>query len=98
MKPSDVLKLKKNWVKNSYANRQDGSSCSVESDNAVCWCLVGAIMKCYPHPKTQVEKRLKASSAMKKLFPGRTNSLLQFNDHKDTKFTDVKKVLKEAEL
>ena len=52
MKTSTILKRAKKlisdpkrWTKNAFAKASDGNVISPESDNAVCWCSMGAVRK-----------------------------------------------------
>ena len=43
-----VIKDEANWTQNVEARRADGSFCPPQSEEAVCWCTVGAIEKVTP--------------------------------------------------
>jgi hypothetical protein len=47
MKPSELLADPKFWTKGAYARDNKGQTCDVRSPEAVCWCMVGAAMRCY---------------------------------------------------
>ncbi len=48
MKVKELLTDKTKWIKGYYAVNKAGDFVSQHSDEATCWCLVGAIYRCYP--------------------------------------------------
>lgn len=47
MKVRELFNNKDKWTKGLYARDKDGFSVDPEGSNAVCFCLVGALRKCY---------------------------------------------------
>jgi hypothetical protein len=68
-----------------------------ESPDANCWCLHGAIIKCYGRQNDEAsEARTKLYKAIEETY-GR-NSIAMFNDDKRTTFEDIQKIIKEANI
>lgn len=81
------------WTKGMYARDIYGNDAGLSGRDAVCWCLSGAIMACYPPSsilRNPVEKAIIAAAAKK----GYMSSYL-FNDAKKTTHEDVMKFLDE---
>ncbi len=75
MKIKQLLSKKSRWCKRMFAQDQNGVAVSSGSPDAVSWCLLGAVNKCYEHGE--------AHSALRKLIqalPKGFDSLSQFND------------------
>jgi hypothetical protein len=47
MKPSELLADPVSWTKETLARDVEGKPCESDSIKAVCWCLVGAVERCY---------------------------------------------------
>jgi hypothetical protein len=79
-----------------------------QSDNAACWCLRGAVIKCYPTKRKRAEVITKLVLSIDALFPKRLMSIagiynredivIGFNDHRNTRFADVLKVVRHAKV
>ena len=91
------------WTQHDYARDKNGRETSIFDPEATCFCLLGGISKVYNvtvddlDDKT-LEIREKINEAIRKLFPDRPSYIHKFNDHPDTTFEDIKKVLKEANV
>ena len=48
MKIYELLDSPDKWTRCNYAKTKDGDYCKSNSSNACCWCLYGAMLKCYP--------------------------------------------------
>jgi hypothetical protein len=47
MKAYELLADKKNWTRGANARDAHGFATGALGDDAVCWCIYGAITKCY---------------------------------------------------
>ncbi len=47
MKIKELLVDSSKWTKGVFARDNDGIAVATHNPNARCWCLVGAIAKCY---------------------------------------------------
>jgi hypothetical protein len=47
MKAYELLDNEDKWIQGNFATDINGFSVSPTDDNACCWCVVGALMKCY---------------------------------------------------
>ncbi len=84
------------WTKGHGARTQSDAGIFYDSPEACKWCLVGGVAKCYFGSADYQEALECVRMAIKKLFPG-FPTVISFNDHKDTTFEDVVKVIKLAE-
>ena len=51
MKVKELLADPARWTQEWFARNADGCKTSSDDGHAVCWCLSGAIKKCYPDLK-----------------------------------------------
>lgn len=109
MKVKELLSEETKWTKNHYAKNEEGEPVSSLFSEACCWCLKGAVTKCYYNPAIenyhviQQEAVDKLRAAVKQLFPSRVNhpsrcEAATFNDHPETTFADIQKVLELADV
>jgi len=47
MKVRDLLSSPEKWTQGVIARDATGFGCDATDDDAVCWCLTGALVKCY---------------------------------------------------
>lgn len=107
MKPSELLDKPEKWTKGVPARTATGEQSPSFTSDAVCWCALGALTRCGVYDR---KLKIKLGEIAAKLFPERVKdckriSLQQgiyfaaaFNDHPDTTFEDVRKVLIESGL
>lgn len=92
MKIKELLSTEKKWTKGTYARNAVGKACSPYSEEAVCFCLLGAVDKCYgtdtlyPSTKDQVLSKLR----------NHIGNIAAFNDN--ASYFAVVKVLKELDI
>ena len=91
MKVYELLKDRKNWTQGFMARRADGIAVGTSDDNAVCWCLIGALYKCYRVEEVEKHKIL----LMRELT---VLSLTNWNDHPKRKHSEIVAVLKKVNI
>lgn len=72
----DLLSDIGNWTQEDFARDKEGEFVSPGSDTAVCWCLLGAVRKCYPDAQEQDRAVTRLRSAL----PPEAVSIPDFND------------------
>jgi hypothetical protein len=93
MKVYQLLGNAKSWVKGYFGRNEEGDCVNPHSYQAVCWCVVGAIRKCYLDPYNSVLVKL-----AEHLKQQGWESIPEWNDSETTKHEDVIKVLKELDI
>jgi hypothetical protein len=114
MKIYKLFSSYRRWTKSAYARLRyvsvnnpgalsHSGNLNAKDPQAHCWCLFGAIQKCYPaidqssmHEQDRVTRRVSAS--IRKSFPKRDGSITVFNDAPNTTFADVLAVVKHAKV
>lgn len=48
MKIKELYTDESKWTQTVFARDAEGNPCPFNSDKAVSWCLVAAVIKCYP--------------------------------------------------
>jgi hypothetical protein len=105
MKISKLFSSWRGWTKNVYAStRRSGLRVEPRNAAATCWCLAGAIRKCYPESEqSTVIERL--ANSIQELFPRRIGEsfrsfavVINFNDAPSTRFADVLRVVRHAKV
>ena len=86
----DLLRDPAHWAKGCYAYNSDGESVAPESEQAVCWCLIGAIKKCYPENIANQVDKLDALLE--------TIAIVPFNDAPSTTHDQIVALLEKAQI
>jgi len=100
MKISELLTDESKWCKGSFAKTAYGFETTCNNPDACQWCLLGAR---YTANLTRGENDALIDAVLA-LYPNRcgiyrdTDSLVRFNDHPNTTFDDIKRVLEHAGL
>jgi len=93
MKVRDLLIDASKWTTKTSARNAEGEACSPISKDAVCWCLSGAMLKCYPdtyydHSWLEIERRLRNHLKILGEY-----SLLVWNDNPKRTFQDIRDLI-----
>lgn len=99
MKIKELLDTPDKWTQGTCARDTDGDATYSESPTAVCFCLLGAINKCYPIDEDnganyEVKDKVKA----KVIELSGYSSIANWNDVLERKFSDVKKLVEELDI
>jgi hypothetical protein len=101
MKVKELLSEESKWTTGVLAKNGDGYDCSPTDPDASCFCLLGAIDKCYDGFDS---KKDLAIIKLKRAISRHTNAIIvipmtisTFNDH-HASFEDIKKVLEIADI
>lgn len=90
MKIKDFLN-KDNWIKGHNARDRHGNPVGSESEEACCWCLLGAIVKCYePHDRGNIQNIIQSH------LPSGQDLISLFND--STTWEQVEEVVRKANV
>lgn len=99
MKIKELLSDASKWTQGRHAADEKGNDELPESSNAVCWCLSGAIMKCYLDDN-EIANRLRFKIVDKinryikiksnGLYIKYSNNIIPWNDDKNRTFEDIK--------
>lgn len=74
MKMYELLSSPSRWTQDFFARDVEGHAVLPSSPEAVAWCLIGALTKCYPDP----EENARISDKMYDLLGG--EGVVRFND------------------
>jgi hypothetical protein len=101
-KAHEILASQEKWVKNAFAKRKDGSRCNVANHAAFCFCTLGAIYRAYPYSVDQEIYKLADLIVRQKgesfQFTYANECIVNWNDHPETTFAEVKKFLTELDI
>jgi len=94
MKPSELLSDKTKWTKWVSARSATQKAVEPDDEKAVCWCVIGAINKCYGYGS----EYNRAIGALRDIIRKKYGlfGIASWQDLRDTTFEQVKEVLKEA--
>jgi hypothetical protein len=98
MKAYELLSSPEKWTKGAYARDEEGVSISCKSPEAVQFCSLGAIERCYPNNPFPIMNKLDAVIKSKYGNEERRYGLVTFNDAPETTYEQVIEVLKEADV
>lgn len=101
MKLSEILTDESKWTKGCVARNRLGDSVLASSPKACRFCLAGVISRLAGDKGYGEVIRGILSEEISRAYPGRVGTLAwfileQFNDHPDTTFADVMKVIQDA--
>ena len=91
MKVRELLADPEKWTQGHYARASSGLSVGAFSEAAKCWCMEGAIRKCYPNHGERDVARRKIKSIV-----GIGMTIQHFNDK--SSHAEVMNVLEEADI
>ncbi len=95
MKIKTLLSDKSKWAKGWFAYDKYGFCVDAVSERAACYCLMGAVNKCYPNRTDTVMKKL--LTGIQKTQP-RVKSVVSWNDNSRRKFSEVKRLVTKLDI
>lgn len=95
MKAHELLATPDKWTKGTYAKTATGKAVPAKDPNAVCWCIYGALIKCY---RDDEDRYVEAANKIQDVLLLRYNNpdIVPFNDRRTHE--EVLAVLKEADV
>ena len=105
MKLKDLINDRSKWTKGKFARDKDSKECLINSPNAVKFCIIGGLTKCYcfdaegnrfARLTRENPYFMKLSAAIKQLHPHITCGESSFNDL--STWDEVKAVLELADV
>lgn len=90
MKIKELFTDKSKWTKYHIACDDGGDYRAPLDPSAICWCLYGAILKCYP-PREAKEIVI----LVEKIVP---QGIITFNDAPETAFEQVKELVEKLDV
>ena len=91
MKLKELFDKPHKWTRQLYARKEDGHGITADSDEAVCWCLMGGIFRCYPDAQKQRELELRLGLHL-------GQHPINWNDTKGRTFEEVKALVEELDI
>ncbi len=99
MKVSDLLTDASRWTQGAYGRDTNGAPMSIESPLAVCWCLVGALWRCYRTDVQGSSSDVIANDAERRVTTRiGVMSMMAWNDAPDRTFADVHALIEALDL
>ena len=97
MKISELLSSPEKWTQRSYARDALGGTVQTRSKDAVCWCLVGALLKCYSGDAAFGDVNASLEAAIRRRqTKGTIPTLASWNDLEGRTFAEVRAIVEEA--
>jgi hypothetical protein len=87
MKLEELFTNPERWCKGFQAVNANGRPVRAVADNAVAWCIAGALYKCYPKNEDWHAVQLKLRERIN------GQRLHDWNDNPKTTFADVRKLI-----
>ncbi len=91
MKVKELLNEPSKWTKGTWARNEKGEPVYESDCHAVCWCLIGAIRKCYGSEETE-EILKKVRSALK------VQSISDWQDRPERNFYEIQKLAVDLDI
>ncbi len=89
MKIKDLLTDESKWTTRYCARNVKGKSVLARNPEAVCWCLFGALIKCYDHG---------GFFDQEELIKTKVHDFIAWNDAPERTFEDVRKLIEELDI
>jgi hypothetical protein len=93
MKTYELLDTPEKWTKEVFARDCKGDEVDPESPEAVCWCVKGALQKCYPNYDDRWEAAYHRLLEVRKY-----KHIVDWQDDPRTTYEEIIKVLKLADV
>jgi hypothetical protein len=94
LKIKDLLTSENKWTKETYARDSQGRPALPHDERAVCWCLEGALFKCYPTSQyVDIINKVRKYLGTKDFEP-----IAIFNDSPRTTFEDIAKLVETLDI
>lgn len=97
MKAYELLSSKEKWAKRAYAYDEKGAPCDPRDEKAVCFCLLGAIDRCYGKTPMRVRSKDIFLGVLEKL-KNKVGNVPHWNDAEERTYEEVVAVLKELDI
>jgi hypothetical protein len=98
MKVKELLDSPERWTKGFQARNALGRPAMANSKQAMCWCLGGAINRCYPtieHRRVVLDRIFETVPEIVVLH---NDSLAEWNDAPERTFEDVRALVEELDI
>ena len=95
MKVRELLDQPEKWTRNVLARDIMGQTCDLHSAYATCWCLAGAVGRCYPEP----DRHDSVLKQIRLAIYGRGSGLIgTWNDAPGRTFEEVKELVERLDI
>lgn len=91
MKVKELLSDSSKWTQGSFAKDKFGEVTKIDSKDATCWCLQGALQLCYGNYSINPSIYDKVKSEINRSIPG-------WNDTPERTFEDVKQLVETLDI
>ena len=102
MKPSELLSSPEKWCQGSNARDIHGDSCDIFFERAACFCVIGAVLRCWPEDYSRDEDSNAALDLIASRLPEAVGStgtkLSRWNDTEGRTFDEVRTLLLSVNL
>lgn len=90
MKVRELLDVESKWTAHAFARDSKHRSIHEDRSEAVCWCLTGAINKCYsPEECQDIKAKVRAALDV---------DIIWWNDAPNRIFEDIRKLIMELDI
>lgn len=93
MKIQELLSSPEKWTKGLNAKDKQNNCVSPWSENAVCWCIYGAILKCYSESLKTTEEMVEKAT-----YASGWQVLSAWNDAPERTFEEVKALIEKLDI
>lgn len=100
MKVRDLFSDASKWNKRALSVDCNGNTTSPQDINAVSWCLLGAMRKCYGYYLSimKIEENNQYYFIYNKVIDYLGSSIVNWNDHPNRMFEEVKSLVEELDI
>ena len=97
MKMYELLSDPSKWTQRAFGRDSYGNSVMDDSKLAICWCMMGALCKCYElEERSRVRDKIEETLGSPK--DDGFNSIIEWNDQEERTFEEVQSLLLELDI
>lgn len=98
MKIKELYSSPDKWTKDWFARDKNGDKVPLSDREATCFCLAGAIERCYPATALEVSYRIETYLKNKGELNHNVRTYVQWNDVPSRTFEDVKTLVEALDV
>ena len=98
MKIKELLDKPEKWTTGSYARDYNRWSVVSSSPEATCYCLAGAMRKCYPLYEERLQVSRKLIDAITAIPKMHFSCIESYNDYPDRTFDEIKQLVETLDV
>lgn len=98
MKIRKLLTDKSQWTQGANARNSSAEPVGLDSADAVCWCLAGALVRCYRNGRRGSALERDMDRHVRQITHGAYGNFVAWNDAPERTFNDIRQLIEEMDI